>query len=88
MGLQEKLKVEPVTNLNIRTPIAVAPTTTVRKTILKMRDAGLECAVIVGTDRKPAGGFYRGDVAPFAVAVTAVRQPAHLRTHGDDVSMR
>jgi len=57
MGLQEKLQVEPVTNLNIRTPIAVTPTTTVRKAITKMRDGGLGCAIVVGTDKKPAGVF-------------------------------
>jgi CBS domain-containing protein len=57
MGLQEKLRTEPVTKLDIRTPVAVAPTTTVRKAILKMRDACLGCAVVVGRDRKPVGVF-------------------------------
>ena len=57
MGLQEKLQTEPVSRLNIRTPVAVTPSTSVRQAILKMRDAGLGCAVVVGRDKKPVGVF-------------------------------
>jgi len=57
MGLQEKLQTEPVTRLNIRTPVAVTPSTSVRKAIFKMRDAGLGCTIVVGRDKKPVGVF-------------------------------
>ena len=57
MGLREKLQVEPVSKLNIRAPLTVGPSVTLREAILKMRRRGLGCVIVVGTDKKPVGVF-------------------------------
>lgn len=55
MGLFENIKNEPVSRLDVRQPVLVQPTDTVRKAIAEMHQAGLGCAIVIDTDRKPVG---------------------------------
>ncbi len=57
MGLQENLRREPVSQLEIRQPVTVTATATVRETITVMRERDLGCAIVVDDDRKPIGIF-------------------------------
>jgi CBS domain-containing protein len=57
MGLCDNLCNETVNQLPLREVIAIAPSVSVRDAVAKMREKGLGCAVIVGSDGKPQGIF-------------------------------
>ena len=57
MGLKENIRNERVDQLELREPVTVAPTATVRDALSMMRDRDLGCAVMVDNDRKPIGTF-------------------------------
>jgi CBS domain-containing protein len=55
MSLKENLSTEPVRRLNLRTPVLVKETTTVREAIVAMRAAQLGCAIVTDGQNKPTG---------------------------------
>lgn len=55
MGLQENLRDEPVDQLEIRKPVTVPPTASIREAVKMMRKQDLGCAVVVDEGRKPLG---------------------------------
>ena len=57
MGLQENFRNETVNELEIREPVTVPTTSTLRETVTLMRDQNLGCAAVVGDDHKPMGVF-------------------------------
>ncbi len=57
MGLRENFRNEHVDQLELREPVAVSPTATVREALSMMRDRDLGCAIMVDDNRKPIGMF-------------------------------
>jgi predicted transcriptional regulator len=55
MGLQENLRDESVDKLEVRDPVNVTPTATLRETITLMRKHDLGCATVIDEGRKPLG---------------------------------
>jgi len=55
MGLLERFKTETVEKLNLRKPIMIDASATVRRAIEEMRAGRLGCAIVVDSDRKPIG---------------------------------
>lgn len=60
MGLREDIENVTVSQLNIRPPLTVPDTATVRDAVVAMRDAGLGCAIVVDEERKAVGIFSEG----------------------------
>lgn len=57
MGLQENFRSELVSKLEIRKPVTVQITTSVRDTVTQMRDRDSGCVIVIDDDRKPIGIF-------------------------------
>jgi len=57
MGLRENISSEKVGELPLREAIAVAPSTTVREAVDRMRGKRLGCVVVVDDSGKPQGTF-------------------------------
>ena len=57
MGLQENFRNEPVSQLEIRQPVTVPATASVRDTVASMKERDLGCAIVIDGDRKPIGIF-------------------------------
>jgi CBS domain-containing protein len=57
MGLQENLRNENLTRLEIRQPVLVRPGASVRDAVNQMRQQKLGCAVVVDENRKALGVF-------------------------------
>jgi arabinose-5-phosphate isomerase len=57
MGLLERFETETVEKLNIRNPITIDASASVRRAIEKMRAGRLGCAIVVDSDHKPIGVF-------------------------------
>ncbi len=57
MGLYENLQSEPVSELTLREAAVTGPGTTIRDTILRMREKKVGCAIVVDDDNKPQGMF-------------------------------
>lgn len=57
MGLQENLRNEHVSQLDIREPVTVSKTASMREAITLMRGRHLGCAIAIDSDRKPIGFF-------------------------------
>lgn len=57
MGLKEDLDTTFVSELNIRPPVTVSKSATVREAVRVMRDAGLGCVVVVDEESKAVGIF-------------------------------
>lgn len=57
MGLRENTQTEPVKTLNLREPILVEKSATIRQCIEKMREGELGCVVVVDSAQKPVGLF-------------------------------
>lgn len=55
MSLKENLATEPVRRMNLRTPVLVDETKAVREAVAAMRAAKLGCAIVIDSQRKPAG---------------------------------
>lgn len=55
MSLKESLSNEPVRRMNLRTPVLVNETTTVRGAVSAMRAAQLGCAIVTDGEGRPAG---------------------------------
>ena len=57
MKLQQWLESTPVAKLNLRDPVTIAETSTVREAVQAMRDARLGCIVAVNRENEPTGIF-------------------------------
>ena len=62
MGLRENILSEAVRELPLREAITVAPTTTAREAVIRMRGKRLGCVVVAGDDAKPRGTFTEEDL--------------------------
>lgn len=60
MSLQQNLSAEPVRRMNLRTPVLVRETASVRDAVNAMRGAHLGCAIAVDEQRKPVGMLTEG----------------------------
>jgi len=60
MGLSSHLQQTRVNDTNIRPPVSIAQTATVRDAVKVMRSAGLGCVVVVDSDEKAVGMFTEG----------------------------
>jgi CBS domain-containing protein len=60
MPLRENLSSEPVRRMNLRTPVLVDESVSVRDAVNSMRAAQLGCAIMVDHERKPIGMFTEG----------------------------
>lgn len=57
MGLQENFRNERVDRLEIRNPVTMSSTGTVRDAMTMMRDSNIGCAIVIDDDRQPIGLF-------------------------------
>lgn len=57
MGLRENTQTEPVKRLNLRQPILVEKSSSIRQCIEKMREGKLGCVIVVDEAQKPIGLF-------------------------------
>lgn len=57
MGLYANIQREPVSELSLRDPVIVGPSTSLRDAILRMRKARLGCAVVLNNQQHPIGLF-------------------------------
>ena len=57
MGLKENLRKDRIDQLNLREPVTVPPSASVRDAVQLMRDKDIGCAIVVDDDRKPIGIF-------------------------------
>jgi CBS domain-containing protein len=57
MGLQENIRDESIDQLEIRDPVNLPPTTSLRETIELMRKHDMGCAVVVDEEKKPVGAI-------------------------------
>ena len=57
MGLQENIQDESVDKLEVRDPVNVPPTASIRETVALMRKHDVGCAIVVDDDQKPIGIF-------------------------------
>ncbi|MCA9214998.1 MAG: CBS domain-containing protein [Planctomycetales bacterium] len=57
MGLYENMNDEPVRRLNLRDPVLVKETESVKSVVAKMRDRDLGCALLVNDNNEPIGMF-------------------------------
>lgn len=60
MGLKEQLQTTTVSQLNLRQPVTIHKTATVREAVTKMRSAKLGCIIAVDDDGKAGGIFTEG----------------------------
>ncbi|MCP4782383.1 MAG: CBS domain-containing protein [Fuerstiella sp.] len=60
MGLKEDLDTATVSQMNIRPPVTIPRTATVRDAVDAMRFAGLGCAIVVDNEKKAVGIFTEG----------------------------
>jgi arabinose-5-phosphate isomerase len=60
MGLKEDLDANTVEKLNLRKPVTISKSATVREAIVKMRDAGMGCVIALDDDDKAVGMFTEG----------------------------
>jgi CBS domain-containing protein len=60
MGLQQNLRLEPVSKLALRQPVVVTSASPLREAIVAMRERRLGCAVVVNAEQKPIGMFTEG----------------------------
>ena len=57
MSLANNMVAESAKQLNLREPVTVRPTQTVRETVAAMRAKNLGCAILVDDEEKPVGMF-------------------------------
>jgi CBS domain-containing protein len=57
MGLYQKLREEPIANLDLRDLITVAPTGTVRAAVALMQEGRVGCVAVVDPEGRPIGAF-------------------------------
>ena len=57
MRLIDNMNSESIRKLNLRDPVLVKPSETIRKVIRRLRDAQLGCAILVDEQQKPVGMF-------------------------------
>lgn len=57
MGLQQNIATEPVSKLDIRTPVLCGPNDSVRSAIHSMRERNLGCVIVVDKRQAPLGMF-------------------------------
>ncbi|MEQ9407424.1 MAG: CBS domain-containing protein [Fuerstiella sp.] len=60
MGLKEEMETATVSQMNVRPPVIVPQTSTVREAVITMRTAGLGCAVVVDAQEHAVGMFTEG----------------------------
>lgn len=60
MGLKEDLETAVVSQLNVRPPVTISKTATVRDAVVAMRAAGLGCVIAVDSDDKAVGIYTEG----------------------------
>jgi CBS domain-containing protein len=60
MGLSSQLQQTLVKDTNIRPPVTIADSATVRDAVEVMRSAGLGCVVVIDADEKAVGMFTEG----------------------------
>ena len=60
MGLSSQLQQTVVKDTNIRPPVTIADSATVREAVKVMRSAGLGCVVVIDSDEKAVGMFTEG----------------------------
>ena len=57
MGLQENFKSDRIDQLNLREPVTVLRSASIRDAVKLMREKDIGCAIVVDGDRKPIGIF-------------------------------
>ena len=60
MGLKESLATTTVSQLNIRPPVTIQKSASVREAVQIMRDAGMGCVIVVDDDDRAVGIFTEG----------------------------
>ncbi|MEZ6063175.1 MAG: CBS domain-containing protein [Planctomycetaceae bacterium] len=60
MGLMEDLDASTVSQMNLRPPVTISRTATVREAVVAMRAAGLGCVIAVDENEKAVGIFTEG----------------------------
>jgi CBS domain-containing protein len=83
MGLQENIRDEPVSKLEVRDPLNVPPTASVRETVGLMRKHDIGCAVVVDDQKKPVGMITESMLAEM-VAHGTLRLDDPVSTHMAD----